>query len=1327
MRLAKLTLSGFKSFADTTEFRFDLPIIGVVGPNGCGKSNVVDAIKWVLGERSAKSLRGGAMLDVIFAGSASRKPSGMASVTLSFENPVVDEAIVKAERSRASGGIDHDEGGDETLAEAEATATAVARVTSQLAASQLATAQLGDHEASIVRRSQVTHRRLPIDADEVDVTRRLYADGRSEYLINAKKVRLRDIRELFLDTGIGNDAYSIIEQGKVDAMLFANPTERRAILEEAAGVAKFRARKLEASRKLEHAEKNLVVLREQLTNTERRLRIVRGQAEKAERWQVLDTRRREVRTALAFDLYHELVDRLYALTSELSSLTELRDRSFSNVSTLEESKTAAEIRRAEVQREHHALEQRRLELTGKIAQARQRAEYSERALTEARRSAADESRRMAELEAGIAQCSSRIAEAEQAVATCSEAAADAERAVAAASEERARASSAALEAKAVADRLRDALGGMERDRSQLTGRSASLEARGHALAEQRTKLANRRDPFARELDGHRVARCAALIKGQVADDAIHQVQRELDDASHVAAQLGDRHATLAASLARMRDERTSLESRRRVLDDLQRSREGLGDAVKAIIEARDQYPAVRGLLADLIETDRGHADLVEAALGEKLELLLVDSLGAIVPAIATFLALDGRAAFAPIDIPARERIVPLLANSADGTMAGATHILDYVRAEGVARGVLESLLGTTFVVDDLDSALLLTAGPLSGCRIVTRTGELIEADGTLVLHPAETGDGGAGYAGVLQRRAELVELVASLSTLSLKIASLELDASQVASESGQQKVRLRELGERLQESRRAQIDANYQSERLDQLIRRIEHEGAAIEAEDSELAARAATNGREREQLAERVASIERLIGEERSKSDDARTAAEHAIAAVNAASDASGTARARLGEANGQLDSARRERRSLQASLDQSQREAQSVREQCERRGGQIERIESDVVEAAADVTASERDTLALAPQFDEVSASMRAASADVERVAGELASARSVAAVLERNWHSVEMSRREVEIKRENLEEGTLREVELDVAAGYAAHRDSRASPEFVAIDRDAAEREISDLRMEIKRLGNVNLDAIEELGTLEQKNAVLETQLIDIDQAKAQLEALITKLDDVSRSRFEETFKAVREHFAGQDGMFRRLFGGGSADLFLLPFEDGPRAGQIDWLESGVEIRAKPPGKEPRVISQLSGGEKTMTAVALLMAIFQSKPSPFCVLDEVDAALDESNVERFCATLKQFLHQSHFIVITHHKRTMQSCDMLYGITMPQRGVSKRVAVKFEEVAADGKLSKAATERAERETAASPIVEVDSDAIDRALTQQRLPSTALADAWKN
>ena len=364
MRLAKLTLSGFKSFADTTEFAFDEPIIGIVGPNGCGKSNVVDAIKWVLGERSAKSLRGSAMQDVIFAGSAVRKPMGMASVALTFDNPRI--STEEMERVREIHG--HNPDLEAQIAEASTNDDEL---------------ELVAGDGKVIDRTGVRDRLLPIDQDQVEVTRRLYADGRSEYLINGSKCRLRDIKELFLDTGVGTNAYSIIEQGKVDAMLLANPMERRSILEEAAGVAKFRMRKVESARKLEAAERNLVQVREQLAGTERRLRIVRGQAEKAEKFRHIDQRYRELRTALVLDQFREFDERLHGLTSQISAVEQERNGIVKSIAELEEIRQEAEIQRHQIQGRENAIEQDRISVNGRLEQARQRIEMTTRHRAEA--------------------------------------------------------------------------------------------------------------------------------------------------------------------------------------------------------------------------------------------------------------------------------------------------------------------------------------------------------------------------------------------------------------------------------------------------------------------------------------------------------------------------------------------------------------------------------------------------------------------------------------------------------------------------------------------------------------------------------------------------------------------------------------------------------------------------------------------------------------------------------------------------------------------------------------------------------------------------------
>ncbi|MEE8156404.1 MAG: hypothetical protein V3T53_15725, partial [Phycisphaerales bacterium] len=379
--------------------------------------------------------------------------------------------------------------------------------------------------------------------------------------------------------------------------------------------------------------------------------------------------------------------------------------------------------------------------------------------------------------------------------------------------------------------------------------------------------------------------------------------------------------------------------------------------------------------------------------------------------------------------------------------------------------------------------------------------------------------------------------------------------------------------------------------------------------------------------------------------------------------------------------EAAKREHRHLHLAVEEARRQREISHEQLLQRSSQVEQYEAGIADAVAEVAHADRRQAEIQATFFQLKSEIEQAARSVHQAAQQLNDARTTAAGIDRDYHAAEINRREIEVKREALEERTMADLELDLVEAYPAHREARRADDFELIEPDAVEAEISALRENIRKLGNVNLDALEEESMLEERNVDLAAQVDDIDSARGQLETLIKELDETSRRLFEATFNAVREHFAGPDGMFRKLFGGGMADIILLPDENG----NTDWLESGLEIKAKPPGKEPRVISQLSGGEKSLTAVALLMAIFKSKPSPFCVLDEVDAALDDANVERFCDALVPFLQDSHFIIITHHKRTMKACDMLYGVTMQERGVSKRVSVRLEQIGADGEIVEA------------------------------------------
>jgi len=1257
MRLAQITISGFKSFADSTVFRFDAPITGIVGPNGCGKSNVVDAIKWVLGERSAKSLRGSEMMDVIFAGSAARKPIGLASVTLTFDNPVVELNAT-----------------DPTL-----------------------------------------RRLLPVDQEQVNVCRRLFRDGRSEYLINGRKSRLRDIKELFMDTGIGTNAYSIIEQGKVDAMLMANPIERRVILEEAAGVARFKARRIEAMRKLERSEVNLVRVREQLSNTERRLRIVKGQAEKARRFRTLDARHRELRIDLSLDAYHDLRNQLDGLTSRITKLDDERSGIAEDLTAAEDARQQAEIERHEHQARHRELQEQRLEAVAAGKHADQRREMTQRNLDETLQHINDDRGRVDELGARSNDLENALAEARRAITSASSQLTEAEERVQSLHRERAERQDVLLAQRDAASDARDALGQLQQRHSQVSERIDAIDARRGALDEQAERLARRDGELRTEHQRLTEARTDATRTADDASRSVEDLEREQQNHDRTAAALGEQQASLAARLAELRHERAALDSRRLLLHEMHEAREGLGEAVKTLLDRVEDVDGVHGLLADAIDTDQEHAPLVEAALGTNLELILIDRpetierLGEAIEDTQGRFAVMNASWYDDHDEPD----VPQATLDADTWI---TPLRTLVRVRENAGRAVDRLLGRTVVVSDLAAGLRLAEGALAGWRFVTMRGEVIEADGRIRFgRPAES----SARDGWLSRRIEL-------STLANQIAAIDAHIESVASrlsDLDDASARRRELGEavagHLQQARHQLVEAQYQMQRLETDLDRVSRDIESCRVDAADVEARRGDLDDEQGALREALEGLAGDVDEARATAERLTAEQREAERRVDAVQEELTTAKVSLGQLGEQVEAARRERRHLEVTRDETERQREIASQQLTRRLSQVEQYEGVIASAEQERASADRTLRQLEAQSSAIEAQITEATARVEATARTLDAVRQQQTRLERDYHAVEISRREVEIKRETLEERTLTDLELSLHDAYPPYRDRREDEDFEPIDREAAEAEVESLRKDIKTLGNVNLDAIDEEKVLEERNIDLIRQVEDIDVACEQLRTLIDELNVSSEERFRTTFETIRSNFAGSDGMFRRLFGGGSADIMLVPDDDG----NVNWLESGIEIRAKPPGKEPRVISQLSGGEKSMTAVALLMAIFQSKPSPFCILDEVDAALDEANVERFCGILTPFLDQSHFIIITHHKRTMSACDQLYGVTMQERGVSKRVAVQVEDVSASGAISDEAITRAEaddhveepRAALVEPVIETSPDAA-KSLLERRL-----------
>ncbi|MFO0973992.1 MAG: chromosome segregation protein SMC [Phycisphaerae bacterium] len=1180
MILKKLILHGFKSFADKTEFDFEPGITGIVGPNGCGKSNVVDAIKWALGSQSAKSLRGTQMLDVVFNGSGTRKPSGMSQVDLVFDN---------------------------------------------------------------------ADRRLPLDAGEVTVSRRLFRSGESEYLINKQVVRLKDVRDLFLDTGIGVEAYSVIEQGRVDSLLRANPLDRRLIFEEAAGISKYKARKREAQRRLERVNQNLLRLQDIVEELERRLRSIKVQAGKARSYQQYSQRLRELRSVASLAEYHRLIESQQGLdrrAAELSdSVTQMRTResehearaSQANVAVLEleQQITTVDGQLLTAQSRLTALEERisgaRLRIDEQIGfqdRGRVRAGDLEQQLSAARR----------ELDAHEEQRTQRLAEL-----------AAAEQAVAGQQSADQRAADELARLTAELDAEKSGILELVRRASQLSGEITRLELQREHLASDRSRVEQRGEQITREL-ADLMGRQRAFDERLVEIDRLTAEQSERLAATRQQREsLATRRAALADQLAASKEHRSARQSRREVLAELDRRRDGLHQAVRDILARRDAqsgaFAYVLGPLGELFEADSDHAPVVEAALGEFEQMLVVSQRDAFLADQAAIEATQGRVAAFCLDCLGPAIAGPDLRDQ-PGVVAA---LIDWVRFPAECERLARFLLGRAYVVDDVATArrLLSTLAPTT--RFVTRDGVVCEPDGRVAI-----GARGAGT-GTISRRSELRDLVGELAAADEQIDRLTAELSAVDAEAAQTVVRQRELEQAISDAKARRAEAAAHAQALAADVQRLSAEQPGLAREAAELAQQAreaeicqqssretmnelqANNAQRERTVAELTARIEQAAGA-RSRAAERRP--------QRASARASWGSSARLAEARKQALSAIA---AQAAQLEAVTSDVEAARERVE----ELQRQISDDTQALADLRAQ---TAALAAEAARLREQRDERRREIDEHGAALRALRTSLADVEAALHAEQMRLSEVRVHLESLVARVREEMSVDLAEQYARYAPGET-------DAAAIEAEIAELRGKIERLGNVNLDAIGEQEELEQRHGFLTRQRDDLRESEKQLLELIETLNRESVDRFAKTFAEVREHFAA---LFKKLFGGGKADVFL----ENP----ADVLESGIEIVARPPGKELQSMTLLSGGEKTMTAIALLLAVFKTHPSPFAILDEVDAALDEANNLRFNHVIQEFTSGTQFLIITHSKRTMSIADVLYGVTMQEAGVSKRISVRFD-----------------------------------------------------
>ena len=1192
MKIRRLEISGFKSFADRVVFSFDDGVTGVVGPNGCGKSNVVDAIRWAMGEQSAKHLRGRAMEDVIFSGSESRPATGMAEVSLTFQN---DGRLVPPQYAGFG---------------------------------------------------------------EITVSRRLFRNGESDYEINKTPCRLMDITELFLGTGVGTRAYSIIEQGRIGLIVSAKPEDRRAIIEEAAGVTKYKARRKQAERKLDATEQNLLRLSDVVGEVEKRLQSLERSARKAEKFRELRAQLRELELLAACRTYLGLRDTESAQARELAEAAEAEKVVLAHVARLEAGLSAERLQLLEDEKKVQELTEHSHRVDKQLRLSEQEIEFAkrERETIAARQAQHEEEvsllgvrlELLGREEEGLRVEQEKLAEASaedqakqrQAEESLQSALKEIQEAQQVVEGER-------HHAVSVLTRLanhRTNLVNLEKRESDLSGRlqktaaeKDELQARAEEIARQRDELAQKLQETQgkrRELHEHKLATEADLTAGRAE-------QRETE-----------------TQLIKLREELADRRSRLTSLLELQKNFEGYGRGVKAIMlreEEERRRDGVYGLVADVLRVEPRYERAIEAVLGERLQLVLVESHAAGLKAVDYLRrAAQGRASFVPLTEMEQLPLVPEAASlPPPEDTVGA---VDAVSCAPEHERLRNYLLADVFLCDTLATALALWARNPGSRTFVSNDGEVVDKEGVV--------SGGAleGVAdGLLHKRREVQELAETVQELEAKLHLATQQVDQLAARVQAADTQVKRLVHDEREEELSQL-------RLDRDVARLQEELTRIAQRDQVL-------HQELEGLRNALAEVAR---EEQASRD-----------AVAAGEGEQSEREARLRALQADLLRARERAEAVQAEVTRAKVSAAAVAERREGVARSLQRhleqrseVESRREKLQGEIAQGKERDAALGAKGEVAQQELRQLLADSERLRDELGRARAqydqaqerlrggdeeVRKVREEGREIGERrGKAELALQGTRLEvthlEQQVRERHLMELADVVDARRQQA----LELDLSKAEEQMHSLREKIEALGEVSLTAIDEAREVAERHAFLSGQKADLEESIAKLRSAIARIDRVSKERFKETFQLVNQRF---QQVFPRLFRGGIAELQLVEDPANPSA------EPGVEIVAQPPGKKLASVNLLSGGEKALTAVSLIFAIFLIKPTPFCLLDEVDAPLDEANVSRYNEMVREMCVGSQFIVITHNKQTMEVADSLYGVTMEEPGISKIVSVKLSQ----------------------------------------------------
>ena len=1182
MFLKKIKIHGFKSFANPIVIDFPAPLTAIVGPNGSGKSNVVDAIRWALGEQSARSLRGGKMSDIIFAGSADYKALEKASVTLYFDNS-----------------------------------------------------------------KQI----FPSPEREIRIRRTVNREGQSDYYINGQACRLKDIRELLMDTGLGNESYSIVEQGKIDAILSCKPEKLRGLFEEAAGIVKHKTRKEEAEKRLEEISLDLQRVKDLIWELEKQLRPMKRSAEKLQKYRRFRDELEKLEVNLLLDQWEDNEKILLggkkdeeALQERLTALEIRVEKTARFLSEKAEELRLEEAAVEELQNRLYLLRSKKEEAANQLQILLERD-------SGLRRERENHRKQLDNIQADLARSQKRKEELQGRIRELSRLEDDINETMKALEDELSAIKRLITTKKEELHQRRDFILSENLELKEMQSELEQRREKGRYLEREIERLAAKRKLISEEFDENLLKRKELQERRNILEAKFLSSKQELLACQKREAELTAEIKKEEEKIEAIKNQYNHSSSHLKLLQEMEDEYEGYYRGVRMVLQHREQLPGIRGVIADLIQVDKKYELAIETALGGRLQNIVTEDDAAARRAVK-FLKENkgGKATFLPLNMVRgnRARVEKAELDKLPGFIGLASDLVAY---SGEMEGIIHSLLGRTLVSEDLDTAVEIAKKIKGSLQIVTLDGDYISSGGAIT-----GGSQTSTKPGLLGRSREINELKEKLRGLAevfeeekARLEALKQAREELLSSAREKEEELKRLEFENNDLSKDMLNLDKESSRLEKELELIDKDFEEYHSQlgmndnilqrlEKELSIINNEQFREREEIGQKEEEIWLLEEKEEEKNRE-------------------------LTEIRIELATIQQEKDSLQRELDGLESDYANLKDREQDLQKILQDIEDKLIDIAgrqAELEEMERDFFResrdVEEEYNKQAAALEEKEEQLKRLQENYNRDQLDLNKIREEYHRISFKISRLEDKRIQIQERLLEEYEVDPEKGY---------PDRFRIENQAmVSQRVQELKDSIKRLGPINLAAVEEYEELKERLDYLKEQKDDLIQAKDSVEKVIEELERSMSSLFYQTFVAVKEEF---EKTFQELFNGGKAELYLTKPEN--------LMETGIDIEAQPPGKQLKNLTLMSGGERALTAIALVFAFLRVNPSPLYILDEIDAPLDDANVRRFINYLKAHSRDAQFLIITHNKIMMSEADIIYGVTMEEKGVSKVVSLRLDE----------------------------------------------------